>query len=72
MSIKKLASLFTTINEENEFKIYINEVKKNEERKTAEFNNQTNYVNPASYRLGVRIKPERKFSGFDKNEYCPL
>jgi hypothetical protein len=54
------------------FQMFVQEVIKAEQRKIEEYKNKPVYVNPASYRLGVRIKPERKFTCFDKKEFCPV
>jgi hypothetical protein len=58
--------------ETEEFQVFAQEVIKAEQRKIEKYKSKPIYVNPASYRLGVQIKPERKFICFDKKEYCPV
>jgi hypothetical protein len=61
------------LNDENiEFQMFAQEVIKAEQRRIKEYKNKPAYVNPASYRLGIQMKPERKFTCFDKKEYCPV
>jgi hypothetical protein len=58
--------------ENTKFQRFVQEVINAEQRRIEKYKNKPVYVNPASYRLGVRIKPERKFICFDKKEYCPV